>query len=78
MTVITKACFTVNLHQWPEIEIRNNDKNVSVSIAGSVVFDNTYNQSIGEIPGTTVMFHGRGSLDYIYLRSCLKIIFSFY
>ncbi len=67
-SVTDLSCFTVNLQQWSEIEIRNNNKNVSVSIADSVVFDNVYSQSIGEILGTTVMFHGSGSLDYIYLK----------
>ena len=62
------SCFTVDLHQWSDIEIRNNNKNVTVSIADSVVFDEAYTQSIGEILGTTIKFHGSGSVDYIYLN----------
>ncbi len=62
------SCFTVDLHQWSDIEIRNTNKLVSVAIGDSVVFENQYEQSIGEILGSTIMFHGSGSVDYIYLK----------
>lgn len=58
----------INLNKWSDIEIRNENKTVSVSVAGSLVFKESYQNSIGEILGTTIKFHGSGAVDYVYLK----------
>lgn len=60
--------FTVDLHKWSDIEIKNTNKHVTVMIGDSLAFDGLYTNSIGEILGSTILFHGSGSVDYIYLN----------
>lgn len=66
------SCFAVDLHQWNNISIHNKNKFVSVAIADSVVFKNSYQQSIGKILGTSIMFHGSGSVDFINVQDSLN------
>ena len=52
-----------------DITVTNKNKQVSVNLNDQLVFSDSYQQSIGEIIGTSMVFHGSGSVDYIYLTS---------
>jgi hypothetical protein len=60
--------FAVGLNDWLRVEIRNDHKNVKVLINNAVAFSGSYENSIGNILGTSIKFHGSGSVDYIYLK----------
>lgn len=67
---------TVDLHQWSEVEIKNAEKHVTVTNRGLLILNENYEQSIGEILGSSILFHGSGSVDYIYLNDADgKVIF---
>ncbi|MCL3780873.1 hypothetical protein EMN47_10820 [Prolixibacteraceae bacterium JC049] len=61
------TAFAVDLHQWSDVEIKNTNKEVDVKLAEQSIFKVRYEKSIGEILGTTILFHGSGSVDYCYL-----------
>lgn len=58
------SAFAVNKNEWSEIEIVNRAKNVQVLKSGEEIFSDSYSQSIGNILGVSIMFHGSGSVDY--------------
>jgi hypothetical protein len=61
------SMLSVDLHQWSDISILNDQKCVSVMKGDSLLYTDSYEQSIGNILGCTVLFHGSGSVDYIRL-----------
>ncbi|PKQ64265.1 hypothetical protein BZG02_05430 [Labilibaculum filiforme] len=61
--------FVVDHNHWVDAEIINKDRNVIVKSNDKVIFSGNYTKSIGKIVGTSVIFHGSGSVDYIHLKS---------
>ena len=60
--------FAIDLQNWSDLEVTNKEKHVTVKLGDSVVLNDSYKKSIGEILGITVYFHGSGSVDYIHLN----------
>lgn len=58
---------TLNMKEWNDIEIRNQDKLVTVDVAKQTVFEEKYFNSIGKIVGVSLQFHGSGYVDYFEL-----------
>ncbi|MGQ1910335.1 hypothetical protein ACT3CE_11145 [Marinifilum sp. RC60d5] len=63
------SAFVVDHNDWVDAEIINKDRNVIVKSNGKVMFSGSYTKSIGKLVGTSVLFHGSGSVDYIQLKS---------
>lgn len=63
------SAFTMNQQEWLDVSIINNNKKVAVNLNDQLIFEESYQKSIGEIIGTSMIFHGSGSVDYIYLTS---------
>lgn len=58
--------FTFSLNDWQQIRLENRNKKVELFINNSRRFSDTYQKSIGEIVGVTVLFHGNGYIkDYL-------------
>ncbi|MBV5283588.1 MAG: hypothetical protein JZU53_14300 [Paludibacter sp.] len=55
--------FTFSLSDWKKFRIENQNKHVNLFINNISRFSNTYQKSIGEIIGITVLFHGNGYLE---------------
>ncbi|WP_109830924.1 hypothetical protein [Reichenbachiella versicolor] len=51
-----------DLSDWLDVEIINQEKNVEVWLGGSRVLKQSYQKSIGDIVGTSIIFHGSGSV----------------
>lgn len=54
---------------WLNIEIVNRDKKVVLYLNGNPVFEHEYTESLGNLVGTTIAFHGLGSIKGIQLYS---------
>ncbi|BAX81128.1 hypothetical protein [Labilibaculum antarcticum] len=61
--------FVMNQNNWMNVTIVNENKTIVVTANDSIVFSDNYQKSIGKIIGTTLLFHGSGSVDYIHLTS---------
>ncbi|WP_430933369.1 hypothetical protein [Saccharicrinis sp. 156] len=61
------SSLVVNRNEWFDVEITNQSKNVQLLVNNKEVFAGEYKNSIGEIVGTTVEFHGSGSVDHVKL-----------
>ncbi|WP_145957560.1 hypothetical protein [Labilibaculum antarcticum] len=59
--------FSLNIKSWNEIEIKNTNQHVQVNINSAIVFQEEYNNSIGEVLGVSLRFHGSGYIDYFEL-----------
>lgn len=59
--------FSLNMKNWNDVEITNTNKHVQVMINSTTVFQEKYNNSIGEIWGTSLQFHGSGYVDSFVL-----------
>lgn len=55
---------TVDIKQWNTIKIRNTNKFVELEINDKIAFKESYQQSIGNIMGVSLQFHGSGYVDY--------------
>ncbi len=64
-----------NTDEFNSLKFENKAKNVSVYINNSLLFNGRYENSIGNIMGVSLLFHGSGYLDYLRLRSGGKILF---
>ncbi len=60
--------FSLDIKNWNEIEIINNNKQVDIKINSTTIFHEAYNTSIGELMGVTLKFHGSGYVDYFILQ----------
>ena len=70
--------FTFNLSDWQKFRLENRNKHVNLFINDISRFSNTYQKSIGEIIGVTVLFHGNGHLkNYILTDEQDKVVFKF-
>ncbi len=56
--------FVFNLADWQKLRIENRNKQITIFVNNIKRYSNSYEQSIGEIMGVTVIFQGNG-----YLRS---------
>jgi|GEM_PF-752316 len=54
--------FTFNINYWQQFRFENQNKKVALYINNKLRFTDTYQKSIGEIVGVTVLFHGNGYL----------------
>lgn len=63
---------TLNIKNWNDIEIRNEQKNVSLLVNNEIVFRENYTKSIGNILGVSLQFHGSGYVEYLELSDIKK------
>jgi hypothetical protein len=61
------SSFSLDIKNWNDVKIINNEKNVRVIINTKTVFQESYNNSIGAIVGVSLQFHGSGYVDYFQL-----------
>lgn len=70
--------FTFDLNDWQQFRLENHNKKVDLFINNSLRFSDTYNRSIGEIVGVTVLFHGNGYIkDYLLKDASGTELFKF-
>lgn len=55
---------TLNIKEWNTVEIKNKEKKINLNINNQLVYQNDYTQSIGNIVGVSLQFHGSGYVDY--------------
>ena len=66
-TVADLTTLTLNIKEWNTVEVRNTNKQVSVSINQKSVFRDSYSKPIGNIVGVSLQFHGSGFVDFFEL-----------
>lgn len=59
--------FSLDIKSWNEVEIENTHQHVVVNINSATVFQEEYHNTIGEILGVSLQFHGNGYVDYFEL-----------
>lgn len=59
----------VDINKWNEIKIENKNKHVRVSLDDAIIFEDAYKKSVGNIIGTSIMFHGSGWVDFVHLQT---------
>lgn len=59
------SVFTLDLSHWNTIKIVNQNKNVNLFVNNRLVFEDTYQNSLGEIKGVFVEFEGNG-----FIKTC--------
>ncbi len=59
----------LDVGKWNTFEVSNKESQVSLKANGEELFSGSYAGSLGEIVGTSVIFHGSGSVDYIKLSA---------
>ncbi|TKG94261.1 hypothetical protein EYV94_13335 [Puteibacter caeruleilacunae] len=57
--------FAIDLYSWSDVTIKNANKEIVVEHNGNEIFKGKYTRSIGKIVGSTIYFHGSGTVDYI-------------
>ncbi|GAF05041.1 hypothetical protein JCM21142_93764 [Saccharicrinis fermentans DSM 9555 = JCM 21142] len=60
---------TLDRSKWQDIHILNQEKNVKLVMNRDTVLEVSYEKSIGQILGTSIEFHGSGSVDNILLKA---------
>lgn len=63
------SAFAIKIQEWSVLEIRNTERQIHVLINGTQVFSDEYQNSLGEILGTNILFHGSASIDYLKLET---------
>ena len=63
------SALSVSLKDWLDVKIVNRDKNIIIALDGKKVLSSSYQKSIGDIVGGSVIFHGSGTLDMFELQS---------
>lgn len=58
---------SMDIKEWNDIEVENSNKALAVKVADETVFRHSYEQSIGNIVGVSLQFHGSGYVDYFEL-----------
>lgn len=72
------STFTFDLNDWQQFRFENRNKKVELFINNSRRFSDTYQKSIGEIVGVTVLFHGNGYIkNYLLKDSSGNELFKF-
>jgi hypothetical protein len=62
------SAFGVDLSKTTDLTILNDNKNVSVSVNGTVIYRGAYTQSIGQFVGIRYRFLGAGNVHSIYIE----------
>lgn len=60
--------FTFSLNDWQYLRLENRNKNVNLFINNKIRFRDSYQKSIGEIVGVTILFHGNGYVKNYLLK----------
>ncbi|MGQ7870967.1 hypothetical protein [Sunxiuqinia sp. sy24] len=64
--------FSVDIKNWNEIEILNQNKQTSFHVNSKQIFAENYNESLGNIVGVSLLFHGSGYVEYFELYDAQK------
>ncbi len=59
----------MNMNDWSEVDIRNTNKTIELRINDQRLFNHSYETSLGKLFGTSISFHGSGTVDYVRLGS---------
>ncbi len=59
--------FSIDMKSWNKIHISNQEKSTQVKVNDELIFSDNYNNSIGNIVGVSLQFHGSGYVDYFEL-----------
>jgi len=63
------SAFGTDVFEWQTLGIRNENKNVTISLNGSPIHQLQYKEDFGEIKGLIYTFHGAGSVDYLRVKN---------
>ncbi|MFY0607678.1 MAG: hypothetical protein JXR10_13255 [Cyclobacteriaceae bacterium] len=66
---IEPTSLVINPNEWSSIEINNNGQNLTLSVNDEPRFSKNYKSSLGTLIGTSIVFHGSGSVEHISLKS---------
>lgn len=59
----------VDVSDWNDLEISNEQGQVSLTLNGHLFYTGTYAGTLGELIGTSTIFHGSGKVDHISLKA---------
>lgn len=65
----------MDMSHWNEMEIRNTNKNIELRINDQLLFSHSYEASLGKLFGTSIIFHGSGTVDYVNLTAAGETVF---
>jgi hypothetical protein len=63
------SAFGTEVYEWQTLGIRNENKNVTISLNGSPIHQLQYQEDFGKLKGLIYTFTGPGSVDYLRLRN---------
>ncbi|MFY0598611.1 MAG: hypothetical protein JXR03_02995 [Cyclobacteriaceae bacterium] len=59
----------VDIGDWQEIELTNAHKKMSLMVNQKKIFEDSYEQSMGKLVGTSIEFHGSGTIESVDLHA---------
>lgn len=62
------SAFAIDLTTWQQINVENSNKHISIYVNGVKNFIDSYEKTLGEIVGVSVIFHGNGYVKEILLK----------
>ncbi len=77
-TTDNPTALVLNMKKWSDIEIRNHNKYVELYINGELLFNHRYEASLGQLFGTSVIFHGSGTVENVILTTNSEAVFKTY
>lgn len=60
--------FSVDMSNWLDVKVISRDNQVKIFLSDTLIFEDSYNQKLGNLTGIAYSFFGSGKIDYLEIR----------